>query len=93
MPIVLELGLRVARVDKAIERSLQERPVLYSWVEGDEHGHANFLGSYLSAAVFYAMIFGESPEGLSFVYSPEETSHYLQSIAAETVLGSSSGQE
>jgi hypothetical protein len=78
-------------VDQAIARSLEERPEQYFWVEGDEHGHANFMGSYLTAAVFYAMIFQESPEGLSFVYSPEETSRYLQSIAAETVFNNPSG--
>lgn len=89
--IALELGLRVAPVDKAIERSLQERADLYFWVEDDVHGHASVFGSYLPASVFYAMIFGESLEGVAFVYSPEETSHYLQSIAAETVLGSFTG--
>ena len=82
-----ELGLRVARVDEAVLKSLEQRPDLYLWSEADEHGHANFLGSYLTSAVLYGLIFGESPEGLDFIYVDEDTSKFLQTIAAETVFG------
>ena len=82
-----ELDLRVAPVDQAFLNSLGERPHMYLWSEADDHGHANFLGSYLAAAVFYAMIFHESPVGLDYIYVDEETSNYLQTIAAETIFG------
>lgn len=82
-----ELDIRVASVDQAFLTSLEERPDMYLWSEADDHGHANFLGSYLAAAVFYAMIFDESPVGLDYIYVDEETSNYLQTIAAETIFG------
>jgi hypothetical protein len=85
--IARELDLRLAPVDQAFSRSLDQRPELYLWLEEDEHGHANFLGSYLAAAVFYALIYQESPEGLDFIYSTEDISYFFQRIAAETVLG------
>ena len=89
--IAQELDLLLASVDQAFLRSLEERPDLYLWSEADEHGHANFYGSYLAAAVFYAMIFQESPEGLDFVYGSEEISNYLQTIAADVVPVDSTG--
>jgi hypothetical protein len=37
--------------------------------------------------VFYAALFGESPEGLAYTAGlPEEEAQFLQRIAAETVL-------
>ena len=53
---------------------------------GDDAGHASGMGQYLTAAVFYALIYQESPEGLGFLIRPEDTAKFMQSIAAETVL-------
>ncbi|NIM93904.1 MAG: hypothetical protein GTO18_09370 [Anaerolineales bacterium] len=86
LEIAQELNLLVAPVDAAIENSLKQEPELYFWAPGDEHGHASPFGAYLTACVFYALLFQESPEGLSFVYQPAETSLYLQSVAADTIL-------
>lgn len=49
--------------------------------------HPSLAGSYLAACVYYAAIFHESPEGLSYNAGlEEEDAIYLQMIAAETVL-------
>ena len=50
--------------------------------------HPSLHGSYLSAAVFFAHLYDESPEGLEFPAElPAEEAQWLQSIAADTVLG------
>ncbi len=89
MNITEELDALTAPVGLAIENSLKQRPDQHFWASGDEHGHSNTFGTYLAACVFYALIFQETPEGLSFVYQPEETYLYLQSVAADTVLKNS----
>ena len=81
-----ELGATLVPAGMAFLNALEQDPDLTLWAPGDDHGHASSFGSYLAAGVFYAQIFQESPEGLSFVYTPEETSLFLQSIAAETIL-------
>ncbi len=81
------VGSLVAPVGLAVERVLQERPDLYLWLEDDEYGHANELGSYLAACVHYALIYNQSPEGLSYLVEPEEAARFMQRIAAEVVLG------
>jgi len=44
-------------------------------------------GTYLSALVFYALIFQQSPAGLSTSAGlPEETAKFLQADAAKIVL-------
>jgi hypothetical protein len=57
-----ELKARVAPVGMAWERALKEDPqrVLYS----ADKSHPARAGTYLAACVFYATIFGQSPEGL-----------------------------
>lgn len=49
----------------------------------DDGSHPTVAGTYLAACVFYGVIFGESPRGLS--YHDGLTSNeaaYLQSVAA-----------
>ncbi len=87
--IAQELDALVAPVGIAVEKSLQQRPDLYLWQRNDDYGHANGLGTYLVACVLYALIYRESPEGLSYMPRPEESARFLQSIAAETVLTNS----
>jgi len=49
--------------------------------------HPTEEGTYLAACVFYADIFQQSPEGLSYQANlPTETSHDLQKVATDTVF-------
>jgi hypothetical protein len=49
--------------------------------------HPNEAGTYLAACVFYATLFQQSPEGLSFRGSlAQDTAQTLQSLAAETLM-------
>lgn len=84
--IAQELGADVAPVGDAFARSLQGRPDLLFWQ--NDKIHPNHRGTYLAACVFYALIYQQSPEGLSYRAGlSEDTVQFLQSIAAETVLG------
>jgi hypothetical protein len=48
--------------------------------------HPSEQGTYLAACVFYAAIFHQSPEGLSYLAGlTKETPTFLQRIAASTV--------
>ena len=86
MEISEELDALVAPAGIAFENVLKHDPEIYLWYEGDEAGHASYTGQYLTAAVLYALIYQESPEGLGFLPSPEDRARLMQSIAAETVL-------
>jgi hypothetical protein len=86
MQIAEEIDALVAPAGLAVAEVLHQNPEIYLWYEGDDAGHASYLGQYLTAAVFYALIYQESPEGLDFLPSPEDRARMMQSIAAETVL-------
>lgn len=58
-----ELDDLVAPVGIAWESALKSNPQLPLHIE--DRSHPNPAGSYLAACVFYATIFGKSPEGLS----------------------------
>lgn len=84
--IALELGADVAPVGDAFARSLQKRPDLPFWQ--NDKIHPNYRGTYMAACVFYALIYQQSPEGLSYKAGlSDDTAQVLQSVAAETVLG------
>jgi hypothetical protein len=60
-------------------------PQLQPWQE--DGSHPTEQGTYLAACVFYAVIFQESPQGLSYTRSlSAETAHQLQGVAAGRVL-------
>ena len=81
-----EIGAMVASVGAAWQRALEEHPELELWQRDGIHPSAE--GTYLAACVFHATLLGESPEGASYLGGlPEETARFLQSVAAETVLG------
>ena len=75
-----ELGVQVAPVGNAFARVRREKPQLVLY---DSDGHPTRLGTYLSACVFYAVIFEKSP--LQFSYADAnislETKNYLEQIA------------
>jgi hypothetical protein len=87
--IAQELDALAAPAGIAFETSLRRRRDLFLWKDND-YLHANHRGTYLSACVVYALIFQESPEGLSYKDGlTEDTGRFLQSIAAEVVLADS----
>jgi len=83
--IAQELGVSVAPVGHAWLIATKEHPDLELW-QGDG-SHPTDQGSYLAACVFYATIFRQSPEGLSYRGRlPKKTASALQSTAANVVL-------
>jgi len=94
-----ELGIEVAPVGLAWERSLAERPD-FDLYAGD-NSHSNMRGMYLTTAVLYATIVRANPEGLPFLvadmvaagveFQPAEVMTdddiaFLQRIAWEAVV-------
>jgi hypothetical protein len=85
LEIADELELMVAPVGIAWRNALEQNPQLDLWAA--DGSHPSLAGSYLSACVFYALIFGESPVGLIVPAGlDEETGQFLQSVGAETVF-------
>jgi hypothetical protein len=60
-----ELGVEVAPVGLAWQRSMQERPDLDLYVADREH--PSIYGTYLATSVLYATIFKENPAALGYV--------------------------
>jgi hypothetical protein len=80
-----ELGVPAAPVGEAWLLAKSQHPDLELW-QGDG-SHPNEQGTYLAACVFYATIFRQSPEGLTyFAQLPKETALVLQRTAANVVL-------
>lgn len=80
-----ELDLIVSPVGKAWQTALGKDPKIDLWKT--DGSHPNKKGSYLSACVFYAVIFQESPEGLPIMVGlSEDEGLLLQQVAAETVF-------
>jgi len=85
LTIANELGVPVAPVGSAWKQIREEYPGINLWQ--DDGSHPNENGTYLAACVFYAVIFQESPEGLTYTAQiPADTAQTLQSIAASVVL-------
>ena len=81
-----ETGAMVAPAGAAWQRAMGHKPELELWQRDGIHPSPE--GTYLAACVFYATLLGTSPEGASYVDGlTEETARFLQSVAAETVLG------
>jgi hypothetical protein len=83
--IAQELTVPIAPVGEAWLRAVDQYPDLILWqVDGS---HPSEQGTYLTACVFYAVIFHESPNGLPYrVDLSKENATMLQSIASSTVL-------
>jgi hypothetical protein len=83
------LAAGVAPVGEAWLSALLADPALELWQA--DGSHPTPAGTYLAASVFYAAIFGVSPEGLPPVDGvPAGTARELQQVAAKTVLGGQS---
>ncbi|MDQ2999453.1 MAG: hypothetical protein M3R61_20665 [Chloroflexota bacterium] len=75
--IAQELGVRIAPVGQAWRVARRQHPALDLWQA--DGSHPNEQGTYLAACVFYATLFGQSPEGLTYTADlPKETAHLLQ---------------
>jgi hypothetical protein len=80
-----EFKITVAPVGIAWQSALERAHNFNLWQLDGIHPARE--GTYLSALVFYALIFQQSPAGLNFKADlPEETADLLQAVAAETVL-------
>ncbi len=78
-----QLGIKVSPVGLAFANALRERPdlVLYS-----EDGHPTPPGTYLATAVFYGVIYDQSPVGIGYTADlADEDALFLQTIAAQTL--------
>jgi len=83
-----ELNLTIAPVGVAWWYGLRSAPQLDLWVEDDSH--PNREGTYLAACVLYAVIFGQSPEGIGYTAGiDDDWGLWFQTIAAESVAASS----
>ena len=83
--IAQELNVAVAPVGFAWLMERRQNPQLVLWQ--DDGSHPTEEGTYLAACVFYSVIFGQSPEGLTFTAGlPNETVQILQKSAADTTL-------
>lgn len=80
-----ELKVRMSPVGFAWLKMRQQNPQMNLWQ--DDGSHPNEMGTYLAACVFYASIFHESPEGLSYKGGlSKEDAKLLQQTAASAVL-------
>ena len=85
MEIADDLKAMVAPVGMAWQNVIAQKPQLELWQSDGIHPTRE--GTYLSACVFYAAIFKQSPAGLTYrAELAEETASLLQSVAAKTVL-------
>jgi hypothetical protein len=80
-----ELGAPVAPVGFTWFVVRREHPELTMWQ--DDGSHPTASGTYLTACVFYATIFRQSPEGLGYLGGlSSRDAHVLQAEAASSVL-------
>ncbi len=85
MSIVHELDALAAPVGVAWSEAIRQNPRAPLWQA--DGSHPTFQGTYLAACVFYAVIFQQSPEGLSYQNKlTKAEAQWLQKIAADTVL-------
>ena len=74
-----------APVGPAWSIAVKEHPELSLWQE--DGSHPTGTGTYLAACVFYAVIFHESPEDLSYRADlSKETAKILQAVASQFAL-------
>lgn len=83
--IAQELHAPVAPVGTAWLAAVKEHPELSLWQE--DGSHPTEQGTYLAACVFYAAIFHESPDGLTYHSDLSgENARIIQTVASKTLL-------
>lgn len=89
MGIAQELSAWVAPVGYAWLLAEGQNPQLDLWQE--DGSHPSVQGTYLAACVFYAVIFRQSPVGLSYQAGlSKETATFIQKVSGSTVLDNQS---
>jgi hypothetical protein len=79
-----DLGVEVVPVGLAFARAIQDVPGVQLHVE--DGIHPSLQGTYLTAAVFYAALYGKSPADLAYTAGLDETlARQLRSVAWRTV--------
>jgi hypothetical protein len=84
--IAIELEAKLAPVGRAWEKAIEERSDLV--LHQPDQSHPNVYGSYLAACVFYSVLAGQSPLGLSngnLNQISDEEAEFLQQTALDTV--------
>jgi hypothetical protein len=85
MDIAQEMKLPVAPVGEAFRNALRRDASAALW--GPDGSNPSLKGSYLTACVFYAVLYKTSPVGLEFTAGlSKEQARAMQTAAAETVL-------
>jgi hypothetical protein len=80
-----ELHVPVAPVGYTWYHVRQDHPDINLWQ--DDGSHPTTAGTYLAACVFYAAIFGQSPDGITFHDGlPDDQARILQDEASHGVL-------
>lgn len=83
--IANEMGVPMVPVGFAWAVVVKEHPEINLWQE--DGSHPSKEGTYLAACVFYAVLFQESPQGLSYRADiSQDNAAILQKVAAEMVL-------
>ena len=79
-----ELGAQVVPVGLAFAEVTTERPDIR--LRTEDTRHPTLAGTYLAACTFFAALYGQSPEGLSYEAGlGAEVARYLQQVAWKTV--------
>ena len=85
MAIAQELNVPTAPVGLAWLSAVKEHTELGLWQA--DGSHPTEQGTYLAACIFYAVIFNESPDGLSYHANlSRKDAKTLQMVASKTVL-------
>ncbi len=80
-----ELNIPVVPAGLAWKAALGHDPALPLW--GPDGSHPSVEGTYLTACVFYAVLYQQSPLGLTFTAGlPPDQAKAMQAVAAQTVL-------
>lgn len=80
--IAKELSIEVVPVGQAFLKAKQQGIELWD----QDKKHPSLAGSYLSACVFYAVIFNKSPESDYFAGLPKDSATFLQKTAKDLIL-------
>jgi hypothetical protein len=84
--VAVSYRIVLAPVGSAWQNVRWNHPDIDLWQS--DGSHPSRSGTYLAACVFYAVIYGESPEGLSYTAGiPADTAAVLQQAAKTSVLG------
>jgi len=85
--IATELSSQLAPVGKAWEYTLANYPTIV--LQQSDKSHPTNAGTYLTACIFYIVLYGENPVGNVFTYTgiTDETRQNLQQAAWEFMLG------